>query len=63
MNMEFGCIFSEKGKCVLRVDIATVPGDTCRISCSGDRDSKYRCPEWGPTTVSEHYYNAKLRME
>jgi hypothetical protein len=63
MNMDSECVFSEKGKCVLRVDTATVPDSTCRIYCMGEIDSKIQCPEWGPTIASENYYTAKIRTE
>ena len=63
MNMDSGCIFSEYGKCLVRVDIATVPGDICRISCYGNDDSKIRCPEWGPTIATENYYKVKIRTK
>lgn len=63
MNMDSRCIFSENGKCIVRVDIATVPGETCHIHCHGYDDSKSRCPEWGPTLAAENYYKAKTQAE
>ena len=63
MNMDSGCIFSSDGKCMLRVDISTVTGETWYIDCDGYIDSKSQCPEWGPTIAAENYYKAKIRME
>ena len=63
MNMDNGCIFSEKGKCVVRADTSTYPGDICSICCYGSDVDKSRCPERGQTIAAENYYKAKLDAE
>lgn len=60
--MDSECIFSEKGKCVVRADL-THPGETYPIYCHGYENDKSRCPEWGPTLAVENYYKAKLEAE
>ena len=48
---------------MLRVDIASIPGDTCYFSCYGTDTEKRTCPEWGPTLAIENYYKAKIEAE
>lgn len=63
MYMYDGCIFSENGKCMVRIGKGLSPDSNFYICSKGSDSEKSKCPEWGPTIIVGNYYSMKLDAE